>query len=121
MAGRKSKYTPETVQKIVNALSVGMTDRDAAHIGGISHETFYRWRETKSDFYDRTTRAREEGWQASLAVIRRSALEGDWRAAAEHLDRTRSPYRKSQETVLSNGEQGQAFVIQFGARQDGPQ
>jgi hypothetical protein len=121
MAGRKSTYTPEVVTKIVNALNAGMTDEGAYTVAGISHETFYRWRETKPEFRDKTTRAREEGWLSDLAVIRRAAIEDrDWRAAAEHLDRSRSPYRKSQETILT-GPEGAPLVIRFLTRPDGPQ
>jgi hypothetical protein len=119
--GRRSKYTPETVQKIVNALSVGAYQKDACAAAGISEDTFENWQKKYADFSDRVSRAKAEGWIGDLAVIRRAALEGDWRAAGDHLDRTGSPYRKTQETVLSNGQAGQAFVIQFGSRTDGPQ
>ena len=120
MAGRKSKYTPETVTKIVNALNAGMTDADACSVAGISQDTFYHWRNTKSEFSERTTRAREEGWLSDLAVIRRAAIEDrDWRAAAEHLDRSRSPYRRSQETIVS-GPDGAPLMVLLNSRPDGP-
>jgi hypothetical protein len=120
-AGRKSKYTPEVVTKIVNALNAGMTDADACAVAGIDDKTFYRWQQQKSEFHEKTTRARQEGWLSDLAVIRRAAIEDrDWRAAAEHLDRSRSPYRKSQETVLT-GPEGAPLVIRFLTRPDGPQ
>ena len=93
--GRRSKYTDETVKKLIQAISLGATDGDACAYAGIDEATFYRWQSSKSDFRDRITRARPAGWIADLQVIAKAAQGGDWRAAAEHLDRTRSPYRKS--------------------------
>jgi len=107
MAGRKTKYTPQVIDKLVTALSVGMTDQDACVVAGITTETFYSWRRNKADFSDRTTRAREEGWQAALAVIKHSAIKDrDWRAAGEFLDRTKSAYRKSQEMQVTGPGSG---------------
>jgi hypothetical protein len=118
--GRKPKYTPETVDKIIEAMELGMTDGDAATIGGITTETFYQWKKNHSEFSDRATRARPKGWLSALAVIKYEAVKGrDFRAAAEFLDRTRSPYRKSQETVLA-GPDGKALVIMLAERPDGP-
>ena len=119
--GRRSKYTPALVDALLTAIGIGMTDGDACAIAGISEKTFYQWQGTKSEFRDRVTRARPQGWLADLALIKRAAMEDrDWRAAAEHLDRTRSPYRKSQETIIS-GPEGGPLIIMFRERPDGPQ
>jgi hypothetical protein len=95
-----------------------MTDADACAVGGISEATFYQWQNAKPDFLDRCTRARPKGWLRDLQIIS-DAADKDWRAAAEHLDRTRSPYRRSQETVLS-GPDGAPLTITFTPRPDGP-
>lgn len=114
MAGRKGKYTPEIVKELITALETGMTDGDACIIAGIDESTFYRWQEAKSEFRDRVTRARPKGWLGALAVLKHEAIVNrDIKAACEYLDRTRSPYRKSQETVLSNGEAGQPFTFRL--------
>jgi hypothetical protein len=107
------------IEAVANAIECGMTDADACAVAGISESTFYSWQQTKPEFLDRTTRARPKGWLHDLDVIKQAAREGDWRAAAEHLDRTRSPYRKSQETVLS-GPDGSPLLIQLTPRPDGP-
>lgn len=114
MAGRKTKYTPQCVNEIVLAIETGMTDGDACLIGGIDEATFYRWIQDKSEFRDRVTRARPKGWLGALAVIKHEAVKNrDWRAAGDYLDRTRSAYKKSSETVHSNAEQGHPFVFKL--------
>ncbi|HEY8838930.1 MAG TPA: hypothetical protein VIO16_14890, partial [Dehalococcoidia bacterium] len=63
---------------------------------------------------------RPKGWLSALAVIKYEAVKGrDYKAAAEFLDRTRSPYRKSQETVLA-GPDGSPLTIILAERPDGP-
>jgi len=99
MAGRKSLYTPDRIEKIVNALSVGAFEKEACKAAGISEDTFERWQKRYADFADRVSRATAEGWIGDLAVIRRAALQGDWRAAGDHLDRTGSPYRKASDVT----------------------
>jgi hypothetical protein len=116
--GRRGKYTPEVVDAVIHAMELGMTDADACSVAGISEDTFYAWQRTKPEFLNRTTRARPKGWQSDLKIIREAA-EKDWKAAAEHLDRTRSPYRKSQETVLT-GPDGAPLVVLLNSRPDGP-
>lgn len=111
-AGRKTKYTPETVKKIIDAMSVGMTDRDACIVSGISEDTLARWRSQHTDFAERSTRAREEGWQSALAVIKYAAISGrDYKAAGDYLDRTRSAYKKSTESVLANPDGGPLEIL----------
>lgn len=58
--GRTSKYTPETINKIYEALRSGCTDLDAAHAVGISKDTFYEWIKTKTDFADIVKNAKKE-------------------------------------------------------------
>jgi hypothetical protein len=100
--GRPSKYTPDIVDRVVGALESGMTDGDACRVGGISEKTFYEWQASKSEFRDRTTRARSIGWLADIKCIRSAAQSGDWRAAAELLDRTHSPYSKTQSVSVTH-------------------
>jgi len=119
MSGRKTKYVPDVIDPLLACIEAGMTDGDACAIAGISEATFYHWQNTKPEFSDRVTRARPSGWMRNLDIIRKAGEEGDWRAAAEHLDRTRSPYRKSQETILS-GPDGSPLMIQVASRADGP-
>ena len=75
MAGRKTKYTPELVKKITDALSIGATHEDAFTNAGISRQTFYRWIETKSDFCDSVNRAQTNAHLAAVGAIR-YAIQG---------------------------------------------
>ncbi len=101
MAGRKIVDRDAIKKEIVTALGLGAYAVDACKAAGISEDTFARWQKIDSDFADRTSRAQAKGWVADLALIRSAAMNGDWRAAAEHLDRTGSPYRKAPDVPAS--------------------
>ena len=98
MAGRRTKYTPETVDKITQAIRLGATYKLACDYAGISEDTFYQWRNTKSEFSEAIKLAEGEGALKSLAVIERAAngvkgedgeyiLAPTWQAAAWKLER----------------------------------
>jgi len=87
MVGRRTKYTPETVERILQAVRVGSTDEHAAEYGGVDGSTFYRWLNSKSEFCDAVTRAKAEARTQSLARIRKAGADGDWRADAWFLER----------------------------------
>lgn len=63
--GREAKYTDERVARICDALKWGMTDEQAAGMGGITYNTFWRWCNEKSDFRDAVKNAKSqyEDWQ----------------------------------------------------------
>lgn len=58
MTGRKTKYTPETIKAICDALERGETQERAAELGGIDRATFYAWMNEKPDFSDAVKRAK---------------------------------------------------------------
>jgi transposase len=87
MAGRKSKYTPQTVAKIVQAIELGATYALAAGYAGITFETLNVWRKTKSGFSEALQEAEGKAAITWLAKIEREASNGDWRAAAWKLER----------------------------------
>lgn len=96
MAGRIIPDKTAIKEDILNAMSVGAYAVDACASVGISDDTFRRWRKSDAAFAARVSRAQARGWVANLEVIRNAGLAGDWRAATEHLDRTNSPYRKTE-------------------------
>ena len=110
MAGRKSLYTDERLKIIKAALSVGAYDAEVCAYAGISETTFYDWQKKKPEFADLVTRTRPAGWIEDLGLIKRAAKDGDWRAAAEHLDRTGSPYTKK-ERHEHTGKDGSPLTV----------
>jgi transposase-like protein len=75
MAGRRTKYTPELVQRIVNALEAGATQKDACAYADIHVDTFHEWRKTKSAFSEAVTRAEGQArFHATLAI--KNAVKG---------------------------------------------
>jgi hypothetical protein len=88
--GRKTKRTPEVEKRILDALRVGATQKDACAAAGISWETFDEWCKAFPEFSESVTRA--EGACAALmaATIYQAAREQkDWRAAESWLKRRR--------------------------------
>ena len=51
------KYIRKTVNQICELLENGVCQRDAAQLIGISEDTFYEWKNTKSEFSESVERA----------------------------------------------------------------
>jgi transposase len=94
MAGRKSKLTPETQERIVQAIRVGATYELAAQFGGIAYNTFNEWMKAgaaaekgvKHEFYEAIKAAEGEAAIKWLALIDKAAVD-TWQAAAWKLER----------------------------------
>ena len=80
-AGRKTKYTPETVKAIIDAVSVGTPYKYAGAVAGISHETFNQWMNKKPEFAEAIKEAEAKALTARLARIVVASSE-HWQAAA---------------------------------------
>jgi len=102
---RPTKYTPETAKKITDAIRVGATFRLACMYGGISEDTFLRWRERYADFADAIKEAEGAGAVGWLAKIEKAANEGVWQAAAWKMER-RYPHEYGR-TVVSQEHSGE--------------
>jgi transposase len=99
---RPTKYTPETVKKITDAIKVGATYELACAFGGISHETFSQWRQTKPEFLAAIKEAEGSAAIKWLALIDKAAGEGTWQAAAWKLER-RYPESYGRTVVTNQG------------------
>lgn len=86
-AGRKSKYSPERVKLILDAIRVGSTYALAAAWGGISDDTLDEWKKKYSDFAESFRKAEGEAALKRLARIDKAGREGDWRADAWWMER----------------------------------
>lgn len=98
MAGRKSKYTPERVKQITDALSAGATHEDAYTVAGIGHDTFYRWINTKPEFSEAVTYAESRAHLAAVYAIR-YAIQGH--------DESNTTTETHTETRLRRGKEGE--------------
>jgi hypothetical protein len=85
---RPTKYTPETVKKIVDALSAGCTRKTAAAYAGIDETTFCRWLRRFAGFASSVTLA-EAACEVALVATIRAAAPSDWKAASWWLERRR--------------------------------
>lgn len=83
-AGRPTKYSPETVHKLLAGLADGLPIKSACIVAGIGVSTLSDWREKYPELEERMAEAREKARLKMLQRIKRAA-EDDWRAAAEFL------------------------------------
>mgnify|MGYP001136552653 CR=1 FL=1 len=83
---RPTKYTPQTVARLLDGIRLGLTYRLAAAYAGIDYATFCRWRMRYASF---ATQLQEAEAHAAAVVMARihHAAASDWRAAAWMLER----------------------------------
>lgn len=131
--GRRTKCTPERVERICKALRAGNYIDTAAKFAGITATSYHNWaararkemerRDAGEEpdpsedryvyFLEETTRARAAAEVEAVAQIRQAARE-DWRAAAWYLEHGHSAtWGKRQVDVTSNGQT--VFTVSLGA------
>jgi hypothetical protein len=97
-AGRPSKYSEETIGRLLEGLSDGVPIKSACIIAGIGVSTLADWREKYPDLEERMAEARERARQKMLQRIKRAA-EDDWRASKAWLELTfPADYRRPSKT-----------------------
>lgn len=84
--GRKSKYEPERVEKLLEAIRLGATYRHACDYAGIHIDTFYEWQDKHPEFPEQIKLAEGAGVISNLQVIKTASAE-NWTAAAWLLER----------------------------------
>jgi hypothetical protein len=82
--GRPTKYLPEVVDRLCDALGDGMPIKGACVTAGIGVTTLAGWRDKYPEIEERMSEARELARQKALQGIK-AAGEKDWRASAEWL------------------------------------
>ena len=91
--GAPSKLTPEVTEKICEAARLGLKWASCAWYAGVSPSTLAKWRDhgekQKSgkflQFLQTIEAARAEGEMRHVGVIKRAALDGDWKASETAL------------------------------------
>jgi transposase len=113
---RPSKYTPEAVSRILQALEVGTPYKHAAAFGGISEDTFSRWLKRHADFAESVKAAESRAMVGRLVRIRQAETES-WQAAAWWLER-RYPTEFGRKTVsrieVDDSRQMEEIASQYG-------
>lgn len=117
--GRPSKYTPETVKKLLTAIADGLTIRQSCSAAGIGEQTLRDWQQRYSDVEPRLAQAREQARQNALACIKAAGEAGDWRAAEAFLRLSfHQDYRRdSNISVSATANVEQALVCDEPTRQ----
>lgn len=86
-AGRPTKYTPETVEKILKAIAVGAPYTHACNFASVGFDAFNEWRAKYPEFAERIKEAEGKAVTGWLAKIEKAASDGNWQAAAWKLER----------------------------------
>lgn len=112
MAGRRTKYTPETIKKLQDAIGLGAAYKHACDYAGITFETFNQWREHKPGFSDQIKEAEGRAVVGWMRKIEAAATDGNWTAAAWKLER-RYPhdYGKTVNEHQLTGKDGERLGI----------
>lgn len=108
---RRTKYSAEVVARIVQALELGATYDLAARFGGITYETFNRWRKSKPAFSEAVEKAEGEAAVKWLAKIELAASAGNWQAAAWKLERRYPAQYGRQTSMRVDQQEGGALVF----------
>jgi hypothetical protein len=65
----KTKATQKTLKIIFDAISEGLTQRDASALAGISEDTLSLWKKSDSDFSEQIRQKQIENKQIHIKVI----------------------------------------------------
>jgi type IV secretory pathway TrbF-like protein len=112
-AGRKSKCTPEVIEKICNYLRQGNTRKTSAILAGIGQSTLYEWFDSNPELLDTIKRAEEEAVAMHVQTIQQ-ASQANWQASAWWLERRRKEDFGKQDRldVTTNGKDLQSMTVQ---------
>jgi hypothetical protein len=86
---RPSKYSPETVKKITDALMAGNTRGTSALYAGVCQDTLNNWLNRYSDFRQAVEKAEASAEVGHVLNIKLAATKGNWTASAWWLERRR--------------------------------
>lgn len=111
---RRSKYTPDVVKRLTDAIRLGATYELACGYAGIGVSTFYDWLQAKPEFSEAIKEAEGGAAVGWLARIEQAAKDGTWQAAAWKLER-RYPEQYGRQVV----DVARRDVVERIAREEG--
>lgn len=107
---RPSKFSPERVTAITDALRVGNTRTAAVRAAEVSLDSLARWMDANAEFRGAVEKAEADAEQRFLGTVSRAA-EKTWQAAAWWLERRRfAEYRQRSGMELSGAGGGPVQV-----------
>lgn len=121
--GRKTKLTPETTDRLLQAIRMGSTYEIACHYAGITYQTFLNWKAKAAngtdslavELFEGITRAEGEAAVKWLAIIEKHAAENPaW--AAWKLER-RYPQMYGRNVTEISGANGGPIQTEIILRQ----
>lgn len=86
-AGRPTIMTPELVNKLETAFSMGCTDLEACLFANISKQTLYNYQDKNPEFVDRKAMLKEKLILKARSVIAESLNKKDENTAKWYLER----------------------------------
>ena len=117
--GRPSKYTPERVQRIVQALQAGSTRKAACQYAGISDETFATWLRENLDFLDAVTQAETAAELRCNTTIMQAIRDGSTTDAWKWLERRRAEdYGRVDRTEITVRREAEKLAAELGLNAD---
>jgi transposase-like protein len=112
---RPTKFTPQTIERLLKSLRLGATHKIACEAAGISDGIFYRWMRQgneangnpeKVKFVKLVKAATASHAEQCLAVILKAATqEKRWQAAAWLLERRHEGFSRYEEVRISHSEE----------------
>lgn len=116
---RPSKYTPETVKKILDALAAGNTRKASAQYAGVGENTLGDWLRRYRDFRDAALQAEGQAEVSHVANIMQAARSGSVMASMFWLERRRfSDWGKIDRLEVTVRAAAEAIAGQTGADAD---
>ena len=87
MKTNKGKYNYKIANRLVQAVSSGMSQRNASKLIGISEDTFSRWKREHKEFADKLEASSQMFLAKNLEIIQKAG-ERSWQASAWLVERT---------------------------------
>src|SRR5215831_17966466 len=94
-AGRPTKYSKKTMDKLYAALADGLPIKSACVRAGIGVSTLQDWRDRYPEVEVEMEKARDRFREKALKTIRAAVEQGEWRAAVAALKLCFPEYRES--------------------------
>ncbi len=116
---RPTKYTPDVVKRLTDAISMGVPYELACKYAGISEETFSQWRKSKPEFSELVSLAEGGAVVKWMAKIEQAATDGTWQAAAWKAER-RYPhfFGRTDRVEVTIRQQAEALAAELGVPVD---